>query len=221
MPAMAWFDQSIRERQAALDREVARATRHLRRRDPVIAGVVKRHGTCTMDATRNYFQLMVGTVITQQLSTKAARSIYNRLIERIGAQPRPKHILEASDTSLRDIGLSRSKVQYVKNVAEAFTTSRMGPKTFARLSDDEVIAKLTAIKGIGEWSAHMFLMFGLCRMDVFPIGDLGLRNGHGARLWPAHEDVGETPAQDRGHLAPLPDGRFDLSVENLRRLTPR
>ncbi|HER20535.1 MAG TPA: DNA-3-methyladenine glycosylase 2 family protein, partial [Chromatiales bacterium] len=173
---MAWFDESIRERQAALDREVARATRHLRRRDPVIDAVVKRHGRCTVDATRNYFQLMVGTVITQQLSTKAARSIYGRLIAMLGSQPQPKHILAVSEADLRSVGLSRSKAQYLKNLAEAFTTSRMGPRTFARLSDDEAIARLTAIKGIGEWSAHMFLMFGLARMDVFPVGDLGLRN---------------------------------------------
>ena len=78
---MAWFDESIRERQNALDREVGRATRQLRRRDPVIDAVVKTHGVCAMDATRNYFQLMIGTVISQQLSTKAARSIYARMIE--------------------------------------------------------------------------------------------------------------------------------------------
>lgn len=173
---MAWFDQSIRERQAALDREVARATRHLRRRDPVIDRIVRAHGPCTMDASRDYFQLMVGTVVTQQLSTRAARSIYNRLTGHFGGRLRPKAVLEARDEDLRAVGLSRSKVLYVKNVAEAFATQRMGPKTFARLSDDEAVAKVTAIKGIGEWSAHIFLMFGLARLDVFPIGDLGLRN---------------------------------------------
>jgi DNA-3-methyladenine glycosylase II len=173
---MAWFDPTIREPQAALDREVARATRHLRRRDPVIAATVKAHGPVSMDASSDYFQLLVGTVVTQQLSTKAAQSIYNRLTALLGGRLRPARVLEARDEDLRSVGLSRSKVQYVKNVAEAFTTRRMGPRTFARLSDDEVIERLTEIKGIGEWSAHIFLMFALARLDVFPVGDLGLRN---------------------------------------------
>lgn len=173
---MAWFDESIRERQAALDREVVRATRHLRRRDPVIAAAVKAHGPVSMDASTDYFQLLVGTVVTQQLSTKAAQSIYNRLTAKMGGRLRPGRVLAAREEDLRDAGLSRSKVQYIRNVAEAFTTRRMGPKTFARLSNEEAIERLVEIKGIGEWSAHIFLMFGLGRLDVFPIGDLGLRN---------------------------------------------
>lgn len=172
---MAWFDERIMT-QSRLDEEIRRASRHLRKHDPVVASIVDARGLCKMTVTRNYFQLMVGTVITQQLSTKAARSIYNRLVDTLGGKPRPKDVLAASEAQLRGVGLSRSKVQYVRNVAHAFSAQRMGPRTFARLSDDEVIARLTAIKGIGEWSAHMFLMFGLNRLDVFPIGDLGLRN---------------------------------------------
>jgi DNA-3-methyladenine glycosylase II len=172
---MAWFDENIMT-QARLDREVARAIEHLRPRDPVLAELIDAHGPCKLAATTSYFQLMVGTVVTQQLSTKAARSIYNRLVHTLGGKVRPGAVLAASDEALRGVGLSRSKVRFVKNVAEAFKTRRMGPKTFAKLSDDEVIARLTEIKGIGEWSAHMFLMFGLNRLDVFPVGDVGLRN---------------------------------------------
>jgi len=173
---MAWFDENNRIVQTRLDRDIARAMTHLRARDPVVAALIDAHGPCKLDATRDYFQLMLGTVISQQLSTKAARSIYDRLVALLGGKPRPRHVLEASDADLLGVGLSRSKVKYVRNVAEAFAARRMGPATFARLSDDEVIERLTAIKGIGEWSAHMFLMFGLNRLDVFPIGDLGLRN---------------------------------------------
>lgn len=173
---MAWFDESIRARQAALDREVARATRYLRRRDPVIAAAVSAHGPVSMDASTHYFQLLVGTVVTQQLSTKAAQSIYDRLTASMGGRLRPGRILAAGDEDLRGCGLSRAKVKYIRNVAEAFSTRRMGPKTFARLGDEDAMARLTAIKGIGEWSAHIFLMFGLGRLDVFPVGDVGLRN---------------------------------------------
>jgi DNA-3-methyladenine glycosylase II len=173
---VAWFDENNRVAQTALDREIGVALAHLRSRDPVVAALIDVHGPCKLDATRDYFQLMLGTVISQQLSTKAARSIYYRLVEMLGGKPRPRHVLAASDAALLGVGLSRSKVKYVRNVAEAFASRRMGPASFARLSDDEVIGRLTAIKGIGEWSAHMFLMFGLNRLDVFPIGDLGLRN---------------------------------------------
>ncbi len=172
---MAWFDDNIMT-QVTLDREIKQAVIHLGKHDPVLGSIIKKHGPCEMSATRNYFQLMMGTVISQQLSTKAAKSIYNRLVDTLGGKPRPRHVLAATDQQLRDVGLSRSKVTFVKNVAEVFSTRRMGPKTFARLSDDQVIEKLTAIKGIGEWSAHIFLMFALNRLDVFPVGDLGLRN---------------------------------------------
>jgi DNA-3-methyladenine glycosylase II len=181
---MAWFDESNRVVQNRLDREIAKAIAHLRSRDAVVAALIDAHGPCKLDATRDYFVLMMGTVISQQLSTKAARSIYDRLFDTLGGKSRPrrrprlrpKDILAATDQQLLGAGLSRSKVGYVRNVAAAFTSHRMGPRTFARLSDQEVVDKLTAIKGIGEWSAHMFLMFGLNRLDVFPVGDLGLRN---------------------------------------------
>ena len=174
---MAWLDDSNTSLQAGLNRRMRTACGHLRSSDPVVAALIDHHGTYRLEATTNYFQLLLETVINQQLSTKAALSIYKRLKENVGRQsPRPADILAASEQDLRSAGLSRSKVTYIRNVAEAFSQSRMGPRTFARLSDQEIIARLTSIKGIGEWSAHMFLMFALNRLDVFPIGDLGLRN---------------------------------------------
>jgi len=177
---MAWFDENNRVAQTSgLDREIEKAMAHLRSRDAVVASLIDTYGPCKLDATRDHFQLMLGTVISQQLSTKAAQSIYNRLVQELGAGGRllrPKQILAATDEQLLGVGLSRSKVAYVRNVARAFASRRMGPGSFAALSDEEVVEKLTAIKGIGEWSAHMFLIFGLSRLDVFPVGDLGLRN---------------------------------------------
>jgi len=174
---MSWLDPDNETPQQHLDRQVERACNTLRRRDPVLRALIRQHGTHRMNAERDYFQLMVATIISQQLSTKAANSIYRRLIENLGGRrPRPRNLLAASDAQLLGAGLSRSKAKYLRNVAQAFTTRRMGPKTFAPMNDDEVIARLTEIKGVGVWSAHMFLMFGLTRLDVFPIGDLGLRN---------------------------------------------
>jgi len=149
----------------------------LRDGDPVLAALIDRHGPCKLQTSAPYFPVMVETVISQQLSTKAARAIFGRLLLIVGRKaPRPADILDIPDDELRAIGFSRSKTRYVKNIAEAFHSQRMGPRTFALMSDGEIMSLLTSIKGIGEWSAHMFLIFALGRLDVFPVGDLGLRN---------------------------------------------
>lgn len=173
---MAWLDGQNTMTQAGLNRHMRAAARHLRARDTVVAGLIDRYGPCRFKATRNYFQVMLETIVSQQLSTLAARSIYRKLIDNLGGEiPRPAHVLAADESVLRAAGLSRSKAQYVRNVAEVFSTGRMGAKTFAKMTDEEVYNRLTAIKGVGRWSADMFLMFALNRLDVFPIGDLGLR----------------------------------------------
>ena len=173
---MAWLDtQNVPELSA--DAEVIRGINHIRACDPVMASLIDCYGLYKFEPTTNYFDVMLNTVISQQLSTKAADSIYRKTLANIGTRrPRPEDILGASDEALRNAGLSRSKVLYVKNVAEWFAAGRRGPGTFAKMADDEVLKQLVSIKGVGEWSAHMFLMFALNRLDIFPLGDLGLRN---------------------------------------------
>jgi DNA-3-methyladenine glycosylase II len=173
---MAWLDGRNASRQAGLDRELRRAAAHLRARDAVVAELVERFGPYDLHATTNAFQVMLETIVSQQLSTHAARSIYARLSEAMGGgRPRPAGVLALSQPRLIECGLSRSKAAYVHNVAEVFARDRVTPRTFQAMSDAEVIARLTAIKGVGDWSAHMFLIFALNRLDVFPVGDLGLR----------------------------------------------
>jgi len=153
------------------------AIAHLRARDPVLGALMERLSPYEWRATRNLFEVMLRTIVSQQLSTKAADSIYARLAAAMGAgRPVPGRILALPDEALRSCGLSRSKTAYVKNVARHFESDRHTPRSFAGLDDSAVIESLTSIKGVGEWSAHMFLIFGLRRPDVFPIGDLGLRN---------------------------------------------
>ena len=184
---MAWLDEEPIQsgKRRRLPKDVSRqfrervdgAVEQLREGDSVLAGLIDRHGPCTLRPSTPYFPVMVETVISQQLSTKAAKAIYGRLIGIVGTStPRPTDILNISDQMLLAIGFSRSKVRYVKNIAAVFLSRRMGPQTFARMSDDEIMLLLTSVKGIGEWSAHMFLIFALGRLDVFPVGDLGLRN---------------------------------------------
>lgn len=120
---------------------------------------------------------MLETVVSQQLSTTAAGAIYGRLARAIGpGAPRPQALLQLSREDLLACGLSRAKTEYVRNVALAFEERRLDRRAFARMDDAAIAESLTSIKGVGEWSAHMFLIFALHRLDVFPIGDLGLRN---------------------------------------------
>ena len=189
---MAWLDDDSSNRNTGADARGKRPARddnaeiraridgavaHLRSRDPVLCKLIDHHGPCTLVAQSNYFPVLVETVISQQLSTHAAKAIYLRLTGVVGRRaPRPVDILEIPDDKFLEIGFSRPKVRYVKNVAEVFRSRRMGPKSFGSMSDEEVTELLTSIKGIGQWSAHMFLIFALGRLDVFPVGDLGLRN---------------------------------------------
>ncbi len=179
---MAWLDGRSSSRQNGLDREMRRAAAHLRRCDAVLADLVEEHGPCDLHATTNAFQVMLETIVSQQLSTHAARSIYARLAAAMGGgRPRPRDLLSLAPRTLIACGLSRSKAVYVRNVAEVFERDRISLRSFAAKSDRDVIERLTSIKGVGDWSAHMFLIFALNRLDVFPVGDLGLRKAMMAR----------------------------------------
>ncbi len=157
--------------------QIGEAVAYLRGRDEVLDDLIDRQGPCTLKPCHDYFSVLVETVISQQLSTRVAKTIYGRLVKLAGKRcPRPGEVLEMTNDMLTGIGLSRSKAAYIKNVAQAFQGKRMGPKRFEGMDDEEIHSFLTSIKGIGEWSAHMFLIFALNRLDVFPLGDLGLRN---------------------------------------------
>ncbi len=178
---MAWLDPRGASA-PSLDDNMRAAVRHLKRNDVVVADLIRRHGVYEFRSTRNGFQVLVETVVSQQLSTHAARAIYGRLAQAMGpGAPRPRALLRLSRDELIACGLSRSKADYVRNVATAFAQRRLDRRSFARLDDAAVLDALTSIKGIGEWSAHMFLIFFLNRLDVFPIGDLGLRKAIAAR----------------------------------------
>src|SRR5581483_7048547 len=120
---------------------------------------------------------LVRSIVGQQLSTKAARAIYARLIERFGGRPpTPTEVLEDDPDALRvAAGLSRAKVTFLRSLAEHVLTGELELERLDQLPDDQVIAELVAVKGIGTWSAHMFLMFHLQRPDVLAVGDLGIR----------------------------------------------
>ena len=119
---------------------------------------------------------LVRTIVGQQLSTKAARSIYGRLTDLFdGRPPTPQELLSTDEELLRGCGLSRPKVRYLRDLADRVVCGELDLGSLQDLPDDEVIVQITAVKGLGRWSADMFLMFHLGREDVLPVGDLGVR----------------------------------------------
>jgi DNA-3-methyladenine glycosylase II len=161
---------------ARVDRDIQDAAARLRGRDAVLDALMDRVGPYPLRAPRSAFEIMLRTIVSQQLSTRVAEAIYARLAAAMGGgAPRPERLLALTEARLRGCGLSRAKAVYVRNVAAEFGTRGYTRSSFARLDDDAVIERLTSIKGVGDWSAHMFLIFALRRMDVFPVGDLGLR----------------------------------------------
>lgn len=161
---------------------IRRATEHLHASDRVLAGVIDsvgklasaRPGRPELD---DHYGALVRTITGQQLSVLAARAIYGRLTERFGGRaPTPEEILADEPEELRAAaGLSRAKVGFLRSLAEHVLSGELELGRMNELEDEAVIAELVAVKGIGEWSAHMFLMFHLERPDVLAVGDLGIR----------------------------------------------
>jgi DNA-3-methyladenine glycosylase II len=153
------------------------AERHVAEADPVLGRIVSAIGPCALRPHRGGtpFAYLARAILAQQISVAAARSIAERLKGRFGWPLRPEHVLGARGPELRRLGLSRQKASYLRDLAEhardGLPLDRLG-----RMSDERVIETLTVVKGIGRWTAEMYLMFRLARPDVLPVDDLGIRN---------------------------------------------
>ena len=126
---------------------------------------------------KDYFDDLVEAIASQQLSGKAAKTIFGRLKEKAGGKLTPESILKIKDEEIRACGMSWAKARYVKDLADKVKSQKLKIKSFDKLSDEEVMKELIVVKGIGRWTAEMFLMFSLARPDIFPADDLGIRNG--------------------------------------------
>lgn len=154
-----------------------KAKKHLSQSDPQMAKLVKTLTLNKFELRENSFRSLIRSIVSQQLSTKAARSIYAKLTQILGSKKyRHKQILSTSTAKLRTAGLSSSKVEFIKGVAIAMDKKQLDFRKIKNLTDEEVIAELIKLKGIGRWTAEMFLLFSLGRPDVFSLGDWGLRN---------------------------------------------
>ena len=148
-------------------------------KDKYISPLIKKHGPCKIKPSRrkDYFLDLVDAIVSQQLSGKAAATIFNRVKLGLGGKVIPEKVLKTSDSKFRGWGLSRQKTSYLKDLAQKVKGEDIKIKKLDKLPDEEVVKELVAIKGIGRWTAEMFLMFTLARPDVFPVDDLGIKKG--------------------------------------------
>ena len=168
-------------------------------KDKRLKVLIKKYGPCIIKPLKKseYFSDLVDAICSQQLSGKAAKTIFGRVRAGVGGKITPEAILKTKDEKLRSFGLSWAKVSYVKDLAKHVLAKELILNRLSTLSDEEVVAQLIAVKGIGRWTAEMFLMFSLARADIFPIDDLGIKKGSekltGKRLMgPALARFGET-----------------------------
>jgi DNA-3-methyladenine glycosylase II len=154
------------------------ARRRLLRRDPRLGRVIRKVGACQLRPAGDPYRSLLRSVLHQQLAGAAARAIEARLkAPHRGRYPAPAVLAAAGDAELREAGLSRQKSATVRAVAAAFAEGRLDARRLRRMSDDEVTGAVTAIRGIGEWTAHMLLIACFARPDVLPVGDYGVRKG--------------------------------------------
>jgi len=150
------------------------ATAHLARRDRTLRRLIRKFPEAEMTNRGNAFQTLARAIVGQQISVKAAESIWGRFADCVG-NVTPENVAAREDAALRACGFSGQKVAYVKDLARRFRDGEVKPRRWARLDDEAIIEELVAVKGIGRWTAEMFLMFNLKRPDVLPVDDLGLR----------------------------------------------
>jgi DNA-3-methyladenine glycosylase II len=151
------------------------ALHHLRRADPVLCAIIDRVGEYRIQFREPDFESLVRSIVYQQLSGKVASAIFARLAAAAGPQLTPANVLKLRPARMRACGLSAQKTAYIRDLARHTRDGRVIFEELYRLTDEEVIERLTIVKGIGVWTAHMFLIFALRRPDVLPIGDLGIR----------------------------------------------
>ncbi len=154
------------------------ASRHLTNQDPLLADLISRFGPCDIVPHTNYYQELVSSIISQQLSVKAALSIQKRFVDLFHSQdiPPPDSILTKTVEDFRSAGLSRGKSAYVIDLSQHVLDGRLSFDDIDQKSNQQIIDMLTAVKGVGAWTAHMFLMFSVGRLDILPVGDLGIKN---------------------------------------------
>ncbi len=157
--------------------EIQNGIMHIYNNDPSLAAIIDACPPCTLKPKRNHYLTFLRSIIGQQLSSKAAASIYKKFLSYYENKPLPENIIITPDIDLRKTGLSNAKVQYIKDFSEKILKGDIHFRGLSRKSDPEIIEEFSRVKGIGEWTVQMFLIFNLCRLNVLPVKDQGIKRG--------------------------------------------
>lgn len=153
-----------------------KAVNHLKKADPILALIIEKVGPCRMEFGEPTFHNLAESILYQQLNGSAAATIFKRFTDLAGDPLTPEGILKLNDQQMRGVGLSKQKTSYLRDLSEKTRAGLLDFDQLTDLTDDEVIAHLTQVKGVGVWTAHMFLMFTLRRPDILPTGDYGVQS---------------------------------------------
>jgi len=145
--------------------------------DKKLEPLIRKIGPCTMRITKNPFQTLVEAIIYQQLSEASATAITKRFLKLYKKFPTPEQIISTADKKLRDTGISGTKINYIKGLSKQIIQKEINFRKISKMKDEQVIEELTEIKGVGNWTAQIYLMFCLQRRDVLPVDDLGIKKG--------------------------------------------
>lgn len=183
--------------------QITIALAHLSKHDKVLSTLIKIIGTCNLQPRKKYFNLLLRSIVGQQLSVKAADSIGKKFLSYYNNEPTPEAIINTRHEDLRALGLSNAKARYVKDLSQKIIDGIINLKKISSKNDDEVIAELTRVKGIGIWTVHMFLIFTLGRMNVLPYSDLGIRKAvmlnYGLRKLPDEKKILKLAEKNNWH----------------------
>ena len=196
------------------------ACNHLSAHDPIMADLIARYPEPVFERHPHYYRELMSSIIGQQLSVKAARAIEQRFVDLYGHFPAPDEVLATSVDELRAIGLSRQKASYLIAIAEHARDERIDFARLDHLDNQTIIDELTAIKGVGVWTVHMFLIFCMARLDILPIGDLGVKRAieraYQLPALPTPEQVAAIAEQRRWHPYESVASRYLwLSLDNM------
>lgn len=178
------------------------AEKYLTKNDLLLAKVIAKYKPCRIEPHGDYYGELVSSIVSQQLSTKAAATIWKRVLEVFGDKvPSPVQLAKADTERLRACGVSYQKIGYMKDLAEHILDGRLDMDHISGLPNQEVSEQLVAVKGIGQWSAHMFMIFSLGRLDILPVGDLGIKKGvqklYGLKALPDAEAIKKVAHQNK------------------------
>ena len=155
--------------------EIEAGVNHLYLNDLALARIIKKIGKCNLQKHNDYYYSLLASIVSQQLSGKAADSIFGKLLKFFNNELNPEKVLITEDVTLRSLGLSNAKTKYVKDLSLKVINNEISFLNVNKMTNDEIVSELTKVKGIGVWTVHMFLIFTLGRLDVLPIGDLGIK----------------------------------------------